>query len=124
MPKPKVTLTGEDAALSRKDRFRAGGFEKARGFIVDRFLGAAKQPPLVNYKATLKVVYKCYGNWSAKFQKLVLPAGDRSGEWDCMAFSRKSTRRSVFAARPKGKAPSVYKLDPEAWMVTSDRTKR
>ena len=34
-------------------------------------------------------------------EKLVLPAGDKSGAWDCMAFSRKSTRRSVFAARPK-----------------------
>jgi len=30
----------------------------------------------------------------------------------------------VFAARPKGKAPSVYKLDPEAWMVISDQTRK
>jgi hypothetical protein len=79
MLKPKVTLTKENAALSRKDRFRAGGFEKARGFIVDRFLRAAKQPPLVGCNVTLKIVYKYYGNWSAKVPKLVLPAGDRLG---------------------------------------------
>jgi len=54
MPKPKVTLTRENAALSRKDRFRAGGFEKAREFIVDSLLGAARQPSLVGYKVTLE----------------------------------------------------------------------
>jgi len=76
MPKPKVTLTKENAALSRKERFRAGGFGETRGFIVDRFLGAAKPPPLVGCKVTLKIVYKYYGNWSAKFQK-PCPTSDR-----------------------------------------------
>ena len=83
MPKPKVTLTKENAALSRKDRFRAGGFEKARGFMMDTSY-IAKQPPLVGYMAFLVGIEIELPNTTEigarSSRRLLRPAtGDRSG---------------------------------------------
>ncbi|PYK08910.1 MAG: hypothetical protein DME61_08160 [Verrucomicrobia bacterium] len=86
--------------------FSASGIESLNGIAIDVL--ARMQSTVIAVSNVFIVITSSTEIGARSSRNLVRPVtGDRLRAWGCMAFSRKSTRRSVFAAWPKSKAPLV-----------------